>query len=1021
MADRDLTLRISVKDDGTVVVRKFADSARKSMEGAAKATHEMPASASKSWGSFFTSVGSGFKTVGGYVTSFYGVATRALGTFMHYAKQVGLVGTAALVGLGATIYALDSKILKAGEDFRRFEISMTGVLGSATRARELTQYTLERAMVSPAQSEDLRQVVQSLAMMPSTRIKLLASDFGEVTESLNEMTDTIIGMASMRPDQGIGGALMAVREALGGQWRSFQFRFDLNPDIIAASIGKTLSEITGNTELTQQAINTWREIMIPEETLKEMSRLPSVLIGNIGDAMQIAFKEIGDFGLYDWLVGEIEKISGRIKEVVVEDLGKKGIGAGLAASLKVFTAEGAGLVKAAGAGVGRAFFPEISGRTDLDMYQKILYAITEGFATAAGGFKWLSDKLDTWIPDIAKWVGDIPGKISLLIEEVRHVASVIEIRASQLASVFSIGKSSQSIIERYFQPEEIGNLAKKAGEFKVSSYVPVVTTGSSAGGGYAREPWDIVREILISKELQTRLKEDPQSLLKEFNVSAERFLDALGVMGYRDFMSDLGAESQKHTNNTADIRANMGKGVLSFDGKPLKEYIADERAIALRSAQLIEAERERQEPWDKLGGWKKAVGGLGIIGIAEQVEQATVDPLDTLVKTYESAKAELNQKWEKLNEVGKAFDEWSDKYLVTNEKLTDDQFKSVEELTNLIKGADTALKNQGQLPEIYKTLETISLFTGGDDIMKRKLWEALQTRPLGAIKSGYLGLAETGVGYLQDSSWERDMRGIERDMADPRRTNEQRMASLDEWVVYQKDAYRAVLDNFNWSEEQKVQLDEVFKEKLLDIDEEYLQRQKELLDEQTQLWRDYCTDCVEIYRDTFSEGIFRTMRGEIDSLRDVFDSFVSSLQKRFADLATDWLFAQMGLGQGQSGGGVSFGSIFQGIGSLLGLGGGAGAATPALQANGGLSGGPYGWAITGETANIEANIPLRNGAVPVQMMGGASQAPVYVINTVDPPELVAAGLPSNARIIVSQIGNDLFRRGPLSRQMITAR
>ncbi len=1011
--DRDLTLRISVKDDGTVVVRKFAESAKKSIEGAGKAVGEVPASASRSWGSLFSSIGSGFKTVGGVVISTVSGIVRSLTSVQ--AIIGGAFAVAGVYKFAEGIYSLDQRVLKAGEDFRRFEVSMTGVLGSATRARELTQYTLERALVSPAQTEDIRQVVQSLAMMPSTRVKLLASDFDEVTESLNELTDTVIGLASMRPDQGISGALMAIREALGGQWRSFQFRFDINPEIIAASIGRSLSEITGDTELTQQAIDAFRKIMMPEETMREMSRMPSVLIGNIKDAFAIAFKEIGDFGLYDWLVDEIGKASDRIREVIVEDLGKKGIGAGLAASLKVFTTEGAGLVKAAGAGIGRVFFPDIEGRADIDMYQKVLLGITKGIGAAAGGFSWVAENLQNWIPKIADWVSQIPSGIERLIEEVRHVGAIIEIRASQMASWFSFGVSGTKIAESYLTQGQITDLVELAKSLGISTTTS--PTGFGFGGvvtGGARPAGDIIKELLQHPLMLQGLEAQNREAMKTGlgGISADLIDTLRGAYGLRDWAAEVGEESKRHETAIANIRPGAGLGPIL---DTLESRIHGSIEEATRFFEATIAEFKANAPWDKLGGWKKQIGSLGMLGIEEQVREATTGPLDTLADTYNAALNELNKKWETLEKVKQEFGEWSDRYLDTNKKLTDDQLKSFEELMDLIEGAELSLQKMGREPEIYRTTQLANVFTGGDAITRKQVWEMLQGRDLGVIRHGYLGLAESMVGYMQDSSWQREIRRIESEMTDPRRSLEERKASLDEWVTYQKEAYRAVLDNFGWSEDQKIQLAEVFNEKMEDINQDYLESQKALMEEEKRLWTDYCDDVVQIHRDAFSEGIFRTMRGEIDSLRDVFESFVVSLQRRFADLAADWVFAQLGFPYGGgAGGGQTLGSVLQSIpviGNLFGR----------MKAGGGLSGGPYGWGITGETQNIEATIPLQNGAVPVRMMGGASQAPVYVINTFDPPELVAAGLPSNARIIVSQVGNDLFRRGPLSRQLVTAR
>ncbi len=1073
---RDLELNIRVRDDGTVVVNRFAQGTKSAMAGLSRETATLGKNLDSSWNGFFrrstSQMSSYFSSFSSGIQSVY----RDFNSLFQFIKRGALYTTGILGGLGAAVYALDKKVLTASESFRRFETSMKGSLGSAVRARELTEYSLERALVTPAQTGDIQSAIQALAMIPATRVKLLASDFGDVRKELDMLTDTLIGLSAIKPEQGIPGALMAMREALGGNWRSLMMRFEISPAVVAESIGKSLSEIQGRPEETIRAVHAFVMEVMGEGTLRALSRMPSVLAANIKDAFLLAFKKIGDFGLYDWLVDQIASVEGRLRRLVEEDLGGA-IGQGLAASLVMFTQNFQRLFTAGGAEMTRWFFPDVMKRTDLDSYQKALLAMTQGFEAAAGAFEvfsrairengpkvlavmkpiaeagmgaalglggWINrqaGKVSTGvIEDTARGtmrdilvgisrfvdlVADIPNYLRQLIEQIRYFVERFDIRFSQFFQMFSFGgMSGNEILRSYLSPTETSALAARAGDLGIQRAGP-----SGFGfGGYSSGDSDL--------DLALKVLRDPNfSTLKNVGVDPQKISMIRERLGLRNYDAELLLADMAHMGRMQNIPATgqssalgswmRGLGESIGSGNLIQQWINEWRSFTTEvKAQMgaattaVNQDWESRKPFEELSGIAKST--LGLAGrpslmdehdISQSLREATITPMEALTNTYEEIWKSLSEKTAALDELAAKFEEW--KATHAGGAISPEIAQQIEGTAKAFASTREALSRYGLELEQWRTTQMFELLGGPQG---KAVMQALRGRDLSFLGANIAGPVTAMRDQMMGAGFSRDIRAQENIFLDPRYTFESRKEALNEWFEHHKSVYQDILSYEGWSAEQRTRINEIFYDDLKDLEEQHRQHLQQILDEQKELWTSYCQDVIGIYRGSLSEGLFRAMRGEFESLGDVMDSFFASMQKRLAELAVDWVFQGMGIGKTTpGGGGGGFMSILQSIpliGNLFGNG----------KAEGGLVGGPFGPAIAGErVGSVEAVIPLKGGAVPVRMVGGQSVAPIYVINTVDPSGLVAAGLPANARIVTNQIGSDLRHGGPLSLAMGVAR
>lgn len=114
--------------------------------------------------------------------------------------------------------------------------STQALLGGRRYAEEAVSAAIRIAQVQPIQFPEAMEVLTAMAIYPSLR------PFATSPTAQQEMINAVQMLAMLAPEQGIGGALFAIREMLGGQFRSMQLRFNISPELLAGYAGVSLSE-----------------------------------------------------------------------------------------------------------------------------------------------------------------------------------------------------------------------------------------------------------------------------------------------------------------------------------------------------------------------------------------------------------------------------------------------------------------------------------------------------------------------------------------------------------------------------------------------------------------------------------------------------------------------------------------------------------------------------------------------------------------------------------------------------------
>ncbi|MEM4620572.1 MAG: hypothetical protein QW607_10210, partial [Desulfurococcaceae archaeon] len=119
--------------------------------------------------------------------------------------------------------------------------SMSSLFGSQQIGRKAVETALEISKVEPIQFQEALETLLTGAIYPELRYKILKPEVQRSVFNTAQMLATLV------PEQGIEGALFAIRELFGGQYRSLQTRFNIDIDLISQYAGITREQLRSAT------------------------------------------------------------------------------------------------------------------------------------------------------------------------------------------------------------------------------------------------------------------------------------------------------------------------------------------------------------------------------------------------------------------------------------------------------------------------------------------------------------------------------------------------------------------------------------------------------------------------------------------------------------------------------------------------------------------------------------------------------------------------------------------------------
>lgn len=268
-------------------------------------------------GRFTRDLGTGLRAIAGIFNFF----TRILAAAVLIGFTIRTVIRAVDRFAFGPLRAISQEVANITDQFRRLEASLTGVTGSLRATKDLTRDVFLASRGLPISPLEALSGVRGLAFIPGTAQQLRPGE--ERVGNIERLLGILTKLATIDPDQGIEGARFAVREALAGEFRSLRFRFEISPTIVAASVGKSLEELKADPALTLRALEAFTNTFVGPEAIAQFNALLSTQATKLRGVIELFFRQIGESGFYDKLVGIVRNAQQRLSQFIGSTQGER--------------------------------------------------------------------------------------------------------------------------------------------------------------------------------------------------------------------------------------------------------------------------------------------------------------------------------------------------------------------------------------------------------------------------------------------------------------------------------------------------------------------------------------------------------------------------------------------------------------------------------------------------------------------------------------------------------------------------
>ncbi len=258
---------------------------------------------------------SNFKTT--YIKMFEGVY-NAFKNILTYIKTfskliigIGVSGVAAFTGLSIAIKSFGLGIITTTDKMRGFEIGLLGMMKTMPAVNKLMEASFKVAEKLPISYEEVYQSTKAFALI--TPLRTMLQDSTKVHETLKDAYQVIMALSQIEPEWGIAGAQFSFREALSGDLRSLQRRFEIPVNLIFDEKGTPITKFKNNPEAILKTLSKYLSNLYDKASLEKASRQFSVQINKIEGEWFKFQQTIGQSGFYDKVVDKIINIRKQIE------------------------------------------------------------------------------------------------------------------------------------------------------------------------------------------------------------------------------------------------------------------------------------------------------------------------------------------------------------------------------------------------------------------------------------------------------------------------------------------------------------------------------------------------------------------------------------------------------------------------------------------------------------------------------------------------------------------------------------
>ena len=232
-----------------------------------------------------------------------------------------------LTGMGASllnpVIDLGREVINTSSQFEQWRMTLKALYKDADVATEKLNWGMKLAATTPFEMTDVTQALIGFKAVGAEADTMFTNANGQARSFLEYMGD----LAALRPDVGLQGVMLGVRNLLGGDGgKSLRMRMDIDfENILGRDFGSTTEEI-------MQDLVTVSD-QLAGGLMTELEGTWSQLISNLKDQATRLYLAIGDNGAFDMFKNSLKGFSDIINDIDDDRMAK--IGKNIAEAFKM--------------------------------------------------------------------------------------------------------------------------------------------------------------------------------------------------------------------------------------------------------------------------------------------------------------------------------------------------------------------------------------------------------------------------------------------------------------------------------------------------------------------------------------------------------------------------------------------------------------------------------------------------------------------------------------------------------------
>lgn len=204
-------------------------------------------------------------------------------------------------------------LLEAGDDARKFELSISGIVGGMANAKLVDDALLTRIGDIPLTLQQTRELTESIAKTGVFTSSFALATPEQAASKAAEYAQTVAGLSALNPQSKPEQIVEVLQQALEGQISTRQLRLkaQLDPQELAQIAGTTQKQLQADPEMLMQAVQKYVGIYGPGVGAGR-GELASVSFAKLQDDLTIALQKVDESGVYDQIVSRFRSITSGI-------------------------------------------------------------------------------------------------------------------------------------------------------------------------------------------------------------------------------------------------------------------------------------------------------------------------------------------------------------------------------------------------------------------------------------------------------------------------------------------------------------------------------------------------------------------------------------------------------------------------------------------------------------------------------------------------------------------------------------